>query len=139
MDAFAEEGAGIFPPGPPGGEAVLDHPLAVGLTDDRPAVVDADLVPQPGSIDVVGLRRDPVDHRVREGAAFEEAGEIDAFAFSHRHDCRANDIAVAGQVVAAEDREWPGVREASRFEAGDNRLDRGVAVRQRVAALGDRH
>jgi hypothetical protein len=44
VDAISEERADILPGGAARDETILDHPLAEGLADDRPAVVDSDLV-----------------------------------------------------------------------------------------------
>ena len=68
VHVVGEEHADVLEARTPVGEPVFDHPLPERLGDDRPAVVDADLVAEPRPIVVRGLRRDAVDHRVGERA-----------------------------------------------------------------------
>ena len=54
-------------------ERVLEHPLRERLADHRPGVVDVEALLDLGAVGVGGLRRDPVDHRVRERDAVERS------------------------------------------------------------------
>ena len=139
MHAVGEENADVLEPRPSRRERIFEHPLPKGLRDHRPPVVDSEGVVQPGAIGVGRLRRDAVDHRVREGARrLEVANELVAASLGRARDRVPRDLAVARQVVAAEDRQPRAAVCTASVEAGDDGLDRRIRLVQRVAALGDR-
>ena len=130
----AEVGAGVVD------EVVLDHPLAEGLVHDRGEVEDAGEGGE--AVDVLGLggRDDAVDHGggeaglgldpVGEGGV-DEAGELEGDA--------ADDAAVLGEVVAAEDGEGAQAGGAAAGEGGDEGAGggaRGVGVGEVVGDVG---
>jgi hypothetical protein len=142
MDAIGEHGADVLPRRPPGGEVVLQHPLAEGFGDDGPAVVDPDVVAQPRAVGVVGDRRDAVDHRVGERAVLPDPCREGATeALGRRQRGAAGSVAVARQVVATEDRERSGGAVAADGKRGGDAIERarrGRCRRLGVPGLGDR-
>ena len=138
VHTVGEDDARVLPARSTGGKSVLDHPLPKRLADDRPGVVNADLVAQPLPVTVLGLRCDAIDHRVRERARLDVAHQLRSVAFSHGDDRRAGCVTVAGQVVAAQDRQRPAGACPPGLEPGDDRLDGQIAGHEGVAALGDR-
>ncbi len=91
---------------PPGGEAVLEHPLGERLTHHRPPVVDAEPVREHGPVRVGGHRGDPVHHRVRErDVLLDPVGQLRVPQPGERADHRVRHRAVALDVVAGHDRE----------------------------------
>ena len=130
VHAVGEEGADVLEPGSAGRERVFDHPLPERLRDHRPPVVEPDLLAQPGAIGVGRLRRDAIDHRVGEGARrLDEADELLAPSLADTRDGLPRDVAVARQVVAAENRQRRAARRTASVEAGGDRLDRRVRLR----------
>ena len=140
VHVVGEENADVLEARTPVGELVFDHPLPERLGDDRPAVVDADLVAKPRAIVVRGLRSDAVDHRVGERACrLDEAGELGTPRLADRRHRPTRHPAVAGQVVAAQDRQRFPTADSTGVEPARDRLDRRVGLFERVAPLGDRH
>ena len=131
VDPVGDEHAGVLPRRAAGGELVLHDPLAERLRHDRPAVLDAAAGAQPLAVALLRDRRDPVDHRVRERARIlDPRGEPVADAGGRGHGGGARGVAVAGQVVAAEDRERPepAVQRAGRPAARRSNVGAGSAA-----------
>jgi hypothetical protein len=100
-----EKDAGVLPSRSADCESVLDHPLPKALADDGPGIVDADFVAQPLPVSVPSLRRDSIDHRVRERAHLDVSHKLHAVTFGHGDDRGARNVTVAGHVVAAKNRQ----------------------------------
>src|SRR5262249_1574955 len=127
-------------PRAPRREPIFHHPLPKRLCDDRPTIVDPNLVAQPGPVRIGRLRCDAIDHRVREGArSLDETDKLLAPSIADTCYGLARDVAVAWNVVATQDGQWRPARRPASLERGRDRLDRRVRVLQGVAALGDRH
>ncbi len=91
---------------PPGSEGVLEHPLAVGLADDRPLVFDAEPVPDLVPVGVGGHRGDAVHHGVGEAdLALDPGGQAGITEPGEGGERAAGSIAVVLQVVTGHDRE----------------------------------
>ena len=142
VHAVGEKHADVFPLRPPGGEVVLDDPLAEGLGDDRPGDRRSRLlVDEPRPIGVGGLRRDAVDHRVRERCRTSSTSRTSSALarLAHRQDrprprrrrCPGR-LSQLRMVSGASPRQTPGV------EAGGDRLERRrSSCCQGVAGFGD--
>ena len=91
---------------PPGSENVLEHPLGIGLADDRPLVLDAEPVPDLGPVGVGGHRGDAVHHGVGEAhLTLDPGGQVGVPEPGEGGERAAGPIAVALQVVAGHDGE----------------------------------
>ena len=91
------------------GEVVLENPLGEGLAHHRPGVLDAQPGAEIGDVLRRGLRGDPVHHAVGEGdVLFDPDRQLRIAHSGLGDDGGARDLAVAGQVVAAHDREGAG-------------------------------
>ena len=91
---------------PPGRERVLEHPLRVGLADDRPPVLDPEPLPDLGPVGVGGHRGDAVDHGVGEAhLALDPVAEFRVPQPGEGGEHPPGQVAVALQVVAGHDRE----------------------------------
>src|SRR5262249_9120489 len=140
VHAIAEENADVLEPGAPCREPIFQHPLPKRLCDDRPTILDPNLVAQPGPVRIGRLRCDAIDHRVREGTrCLNETDKLLAASIEDSSYGLARDIAVAWNVVATQDGQWRSARRTTSLERGRDRLDRRVRLLQGVAALGDRH
>ena len=139
VHAVGEESTDVLPRGPARRERVFEHPLTKRLRDHRPPVVEPALVAQEGAIGVGRLRRDAVDHRVREAARrLDPTNEVVAASLADTRYGLARDVSVSRQVVAAEDRQRTTATRTASVEPSGDGLDRRVRLVQRVAALGDR-
>src|SRR5580765_2949898 len=77
VHTVGEENTDVLESGSVRRERVFEHPLTKWLRDHGPVVVESTLVAQEGAIGVSRLRRDAVDHRVREAAGcLDVANEI---------------------------------------------------------------
>ena len=118
--------------GPPGGEVVLEHPLAEGFADHWPGVLNAESAPKLRDIRLRGLRGDPIDHAAGEGdVAVDPVGQLRVTHRGLGDDRRARHLPVAGQVVTAQDRE----RHGSRFPTASQRLDDVAEGRRRLTRV----
>ena len=136
-DVGDELGAGLLEGGAAGGELVLDDPLDEVLAEDRPGVVDAEVVAGDLSLAVGGRGGDAVDHGVGEGDGVAHPGAKPAsWAAARPATASRQTLPLCGHVVAGHDGEGREAGGAAGLEAGEDQAEDGLRV-VRVAGVGD--
>ena len=132
-DVFDHLHPDLLPRGPPGGEVVLDHPLGEGLADHRPGVLDIGSALQVRDIAPRRARSGAIHHAAGEGdIAVDPVGQLRVAHGRLGDDRRSRHLPVAGQVVAAQDRE----RRNPLAPTPPQRLNDVAEGRRRLAGVG---
>lgn len=130
FDVRREQRSAVLPGRPSRGEPVLHHPHAERFGRHRHGVVQAQARGDRVAVGVGGGRDDPVDHGAGERhRALQPRHQLLAFRGGQRlgelpHE-PAGQLAVADEVVAAQDRHRPGVQAQAALQTAHDPPDRG--------------
>ena len=138
-DIGHESHAHVFERRTPERKLVFQHPLLEALTENRPAVLDAVVLPGHVDLALARGRRDTVHHRIREGhVVMDPVGEVRIGQTCKTADRRFGDLAIARDVVAAHHREGRNVSLPARPQPGDDQAENGLGMCRILGVGNDR-